>query len=91
MEAEWAPLLRRFPIIYLSFDADEAGRSLLGEVWPSLPWARRVRLPDGMDTRDVLQRDGEEAYKRLLDDADYGCVLKAYINRSAREDRHVAA
>lgn len=73
---EWAVELEPFPVLYLSFDADRAGRELLDRVWPSLPWARRVKLPEGRDTRDVLQLGGGgEAYERLLDDADYiaGC------------------
>lgn len=76
--SEWAIELADFPVLYLSFDGDTAGRELLDAVWPSLPWGRRVKLPEGRDTRDVLQLyGGGEEYERLLDDADYthACLL----------------
>lgn len=69
---EWARLLKRFPVIYMSFDADEAGTGLLDTVWPTLAWGRRLKLPEGSDTRDLIQLGGGvEKYERLLDDADY--------------------
>jgi hypothetical protein len=74
---EWCSFLTGFPVIYLSFDGDAAGRELVEAVWPDLPWARRVKLPDGLDTRDLIQlHGGVERYERLLDDADYiaGCT-----------------
>jgi hypothetical protein len=75
----WASYLEDFPVIYLSFDADPAGVDLLNSVWPYLPWARRVKLPEGRDTRDVLQLyGGGEEYERLLQDADRmaGCTRR---------------
>lgn len=72
----WAELVREFQIIYMSFDGDAAGEKLTDTVWPYLPWARRVKLPEGSDTRDILQLKGGEAYERLLRDADNtaGCT-----------------
>lgn len=81
---EWAGLLEETPVIYLSFDADPAGHKLTDAVWPSLPWARRVKLPAGTDTRDVLQGRGLAAYNRLLRDADYIAGCTRYLLEAGR-------
>jgi DNA primase len=89
---EWARLLEQFPVIYLSFDNDEAGRSLLDTVWPFLPWGRRVKLPAGQDTRDVLQLyGGLEEYERLLADADYIAGAERYLLEMGRKADRAAA
>lgn len=83
-QREWRGWLLPFPVIYLSFDADVAGTNLLDAVWSDLPWARRVKLPDGLDTRDVLQlHGGLSAYERLLDDADRIAGLTRTILKAA--------
>ena len=88
---EWTRLLDCFPVIYLSFDSDHAGRALTDAVWPSLPWARRVQLPRGLDTRDVLQlHGGVEEYERLLDDADDTAACTRYILESGGGHRVAA-
>jgi hypothetical protein len=76
----------------MSFDADEAGAGLLDAVWPSLPWARRLKLPEGADTRDLIQLGGGvETYERLLDDADYIAGATRFVLESAslKELNHV--
>lgn len=89
----WAELLRDHELIYLSFDADAAGDGrklpgkkapthapLLETVWPFIPWARRVKLPDGLDTRDVLQlHGGIDEYEALLRDADFITAALRFI------------
>lgn len=75
----WAMLLRRFERIYLSFDHDEAGIKLLDMIWPSIPWARRVLLPEGQDTRGFIQAEGLSAYRELIEKADYTDAALAYI------------
>lgn len=92
---EWRPLVAQFPIVYLSFDADEAGESLLESVCPEVPQARRIALPEGRDTRDVLQLyGGIEEYERLIADADYMAGLHSYfleIAEREKEGERVAA
>ncbi len=96
-KSEWYRILRLYPVIYLSFDNDSAGMTLLEAVLADLPWARRVVLPEGRDTRDVLQLcGGMDAYERLLDDADYMAGLrKRFLDVVAQNKRkdslHVAA
>ncbi len=75
----WAFYVRRFPRIYLSFDADDAGRRLVDRVWPDLPGAHWVELPQGMDTRDVLQRHGSHVYRALVARADAGAALRVFL------------
>lgn len=90
---EWAEFVADRQVVYLSFDADAAGRSLLDAVWPYLPspMGRRVRLPDGLDTRDLIQlHGGGDTYERLLRDADYiaGCtnlILSHYKPKGSQE------
>jgi hypothetical protein len=82
---EWLRLFAQFPVLYLSFDGDEAGRGLLGKVRPELPSARTVKCPEGADTRDVLQLlGGLEEYERLLDDADYMAGIRETITAAAK-------
>ena len=59
---EWTPCLDDFSAVYLSFDSDPAGERLTRSVRQSLTDARVIRLPDGADTRDVLQRRAKQAY-----------------------------
>jgi len=67
-KSEWAPLLERFERVYLSFDGDAPGRDLSDRVWADLDDARvrYLRLPDGADTRSILQQLGPKAYRVLL-------------------------
>lgn len=69
-KSEWARLLAPFDAVYLSFDADRAGESLLEAVKQDVPNCRVVLLPDGADTRDVLQLLGRRAYNILVEVAD---------------------
>jgi len=68
-KAEWTTALDDFSAIYLSFDADDAGDKLTRSVLRSIPFARRVRLPAGADTRDVLQLLGRGTFKLLVEEA----------------------
>lgn len=63
---EWRRAVDPFRAVYLSFDADDAGRKLTDSVLADLPEARNVLLPNGSDTREVLQRLGRDAYRELL-------------------------
>jgi DNA primase len=67
---EWRVYLEDFRRIYLSFDADRAGRELLDAVKADVPEYRSILLPEGADTRDFLQLLGRRAYKVLVDVAD---------------------
>lgn len=81
---EWWSYLADFRRVYLSFDGDPAGdgrflegkrapkpgASLREKVLASLPDARPLFLPDGADTRDVIQRLGKPAFKALIQLAD---------------------
>jgi DNA primase len=67
---EWAELLKDFDFVYLSFDADRAGKGLLEAVKRDVPNYRPVLLPDGADTRDVLQQLGRRAFNSLAEVAD---------------------
>lgn len=90
-QAEWAQLLAPFPIVYLSFDNDPPGIELLDRVWPTIPRARRVKLPAGSDTRDVIQLEGEERYEALLDDADrIRLITDDLLARNQKDSLHVA-
>lgn len=82
-QAEWAEYAKRFAVVYLSFDGDSGGRKLVDTVWPDVPQARMLRLTGGNDTRDVLQRQGRDAYEVLLDDADLGAGLSKAILAAA--------
>lgn len=65
---EWTPILDDFAVVYLSFDADPAGASLAASVRMSRPDARVIQLPDGADTRDLLQRLGKDAYVSIIEE-----------------------
>lgn len=67
---EWRVHVEDFRRIYLSFDADQAGRKLLERVKQDISEYRTIQLPDGADTRDVIQQLGKRAYKVLVDVAD---------------------
>lgn len=68
-KAEWTTCLDEFQSVYLSFDADKAGEKLTRSVLASLPFATPIRLPDGADTRDVIQRLGKGTFKVLVEEA----------------------
>jgi DNA primase len=85
---EWARLIEPFGAIYLSFDADEAGKKLLDAVKHDVPKYRAVLLPTGADTRDVLQQLGRPAFNALTEQADreYEC-RRAWTNLEAAVER----
>lgn len=65
--SEWTPLIERFERVFLSFDGDAPGRDLADKVWTDIgSRVRYVRLPDGADTRSLLQSIGPKAYRVLL-------------------------
>lgn len=69
-QTEWWSYIADFRRIYLSFDGDRPGRELLDAVKADVPGYRAVLLPDGADTRSLLQLLGRRAYKVLVDVAD---------------------
>ena len=74
--SEFGPAFRRFPVVYVVGDGDAPGRRMMDAVLADVPWARPVRMPDGEDARSIIQGpDGDEAFRRLLDDADHGADL----------------
>lgn len=73
---EWGGYLAGYSRIYLSFDADKAGRKLTDAVAQDVPDYRIVELPDGADTRDVVQRLGKRAYKVLAELADASYAVR---------------
>lgn len=79
----WRIYVADFPVVYLSFDGDTAGDGLTDAVWSDLPAARRVQLPRGCDTRDVLQRLDKKAYRVLLEDAAHRSAMATAIEVSA--------
>jgi DNA primase len=90
-QRDWGRFFAQYPVIYLSVDGDKAGASLTDKVWPDIPWARRVRMFKGLDTRDVLQRYGSHVYRAMLADADWGHQLDAFFTQVAREGVRDAA
>lgn len=62
----WAGMLVDFDRVFLSFDGDPPGRELADKVLADLPGARVVLLPEGADTRALLQKLGVGAYRALL-------------------------
>ena len=85
-ETEWRAYVADYRRVYLSFDGDPSGdgrvlpgkrprkigTGLFEKVRADIPEGRYVMLPDGADTRDVLQRLGKAAYKVLVELADRG-------------------
>jgi hypothetical protein len=69
-KSEWAALVEPFDAVYLSFDSDKAGRRLFDAVKADVPNYRPVLLPEGADTRDVLQILGRRDFNILLAVAD---------------------
>lgn len=65
-KSEWAPILAPFKRVFLSFDGDAAGLSLGNAVLKDVPGARVVPLPEGADTRSLLQGMGKGPYYSLL-------------------------
>jgi DNA primase len=82
-QTPWRSYLAPYPAIYMSFDGDKAGDQLTNSVWKDLPEARRVHIPSGFDTRDVLQVLGKEAYRILLEDAIAGANFREAVRTSA--------
>lgn len=78
---EWRTYIEDFGRIYLSFDADRAGRELLDTVKQDITEYRPILLPDGADTRDVIQRLGKRAYKVLVDVADHDYEVRCGYRR----------
>ncbi len=65
--------------VYISYDGDAAGQKatlhgldILADAGLSV---RVVELPDGLDPDDMIQKRGEKAYQKLLDEA---CTLPAF-------------
>lgn len=83
---EWTPILEDFRVVYLSFDADAAGDSLAASVRISRPDARIIRLPDGADTRDVLQRLGKKSYLALIEEVKARVAWKDAIGDLTRAE-----
>lgn len=74
--SEFGLLVRRFPVVYVVGDGDAPGRRMMDAVLADVPWARPVRMPAGEDARSIIQGpDGDEVFRRLLDDADRGAEL----------------
>jgi DNA primase len=83
---EWTPILEDFRVVYLSFDADAAGDSLAASLRMSRPDARTIRLPDGADTRDVLQRLGRKSYVALIEEVKAKAAWKEAIGDLSRAE-----
>ena len=79
--SEFGLLVRRFPVVYVVGDGDAPGRRMMDAVLADVPWARPVRIPSGEDARSIIQGpDGDEAFRRLLDDADLGANIAHAID-----------
>lgn len=80
--SEWARYFAPFDVVYFGFDNDTAGRRLLANAWADIrsPKGRRLKFPEGMDARDVLQLGGGTAeFERLIRDADYTAGALEYV------------
>lgn len=59
--------------VYISYDGDTAGQKAIMRGLDILKDAgfivKVVRLPDGLDPDEIIDRDGAEGYKKLLDEA----------------------
>jgi hypothetical protein len=85
--SEFGLLVRRFPVVYVVGDGDAPGRRMMDAVLADVSWARPVRMPDGEDARSIIQgADGDEAFRRLLDEADQGAEY-AYALTEAETPR----
>ena len=98
-ETEWRAYVADYRRIYLSFDGDPSGdgrvlagkrprkigTSLFEKVREDIPEGRYVMLPDGADTRDVLQLLGKAAYRVLVELAD-----RSWEAEAARRDMQAA-
>jgi hypothetical protein len=80
---DWRAYFDPYPLIYVVGDGDDAGRRMMRRVAASIPWARLVHLPDGSDTRSLLQSRGVHALDRYFADADAEATLDA-VFRLAR-------
>ena len=80
-KADWTSYAEPFERVYLSFDADEAGATLLKDVLTDIPAARPILLPHGADTRDVLQTLGKNAYRVLIEHANATWNFNDAFNR----------
>jgi hypothetical protein len=83
----WLAGIDDFERIYLSFDADDAGRKLADIVMRDISRARYVTLPDGADTRSFLQRCGREDYLRLVREAEAVYRIRRSMNVAAEAVR----
>jgi len=98
-KSEWAKIAEGFDRVYLSFDGDhggdgrlvpgrrppKVGEHLVQRVKADLPQARRLHLPLGADSRDVLQQLGKAAYRALIEAAE----AKARFDTAIRQEWQV--
>lgn len=70
----WRPEWRRYVVgysrVYIVPDGDAAGQRMLERTQADVPGRRWVRVPDGRDSRGVIQTDGSDAFCVALADAD---------------------
>ena len=67
---EWTELAEGYAAVYVAGDGDGVGRRFAWTVKRDLPGAVVLEIPEGLDVRDVIQREGEEAFGVLLEQAD---------------------
>ena len=76
--SEWVGLTRGWRRVYVAADGDQAGTRMLERIWEDVPRARWVPIPDGEDSRSILQAPGgRDRFGALLDDADLSAVRSA--------------
>lgn len=63
---EW---LRGLHDVYLTFDADDAGRSGADGLLKKLPEVRRIDLPEGYDVSEYINTFGIDSFRVLIDKA----------------------
>jgi DNA primase len=74
----WRSLLQRFWLVHIVPDGDDAGSRMANRILQDIPWARLVRLPEGVDARSLIQEeDGVRRFLDLLDEADVVAHLDA--------------
>ena len=79
---EWAHYLSRYAAVYVFPDGDAAGISLAQNVSRDVAHVIRVHLPDGLDVRAVIQRDGGDRLEELIVDAEMAAFAFAAIRAS---------
>jgi hypothetical protein len=83
----WAAHVRRFYRVYVAGDGDEPGQRMNTAVRRTMPWARPLPMPAGMDARSVIQEHGQAAFLELLDHADrLACVEAALMAAGTRDE-----